>query len=59
MKSQKEIVLDNILRQRVKEMVESFSPEDDLPLRLLDELLNNQEAKAVQDYASMIMVRCT
>lgn len=56
MKSQKEIVLDNILRQRVKEMVESFSPEDDLPLRLLDELLNNKEAKAIQDYANTVSI---
>lgn len=56
MKSQKEIVLDNILRQRVKEVTDSFTPEDDLPVKLLEELLTNQEVKTLQDYANTVSI---
>lgn len=56
MKSQKEIALDNVLRERVKELVDSFTPGDELPMRILEELLENQEAKALQDYANTVSI---
>lgn len=56
MKSQKEIALDNVLRERVKELVDTFTSEDDLPQRLLEELLEDQEAKAMQDYANTVSI---
>jgi len=56
MKSQKEIVLDSRLRQQVCAMVDACCPEDTLPVRLVDELLDNREVDAIQDYANNVSI---
>jgi len=56
MKSQKEINLDDTIRQRVREITETCSPDDYLPIRLLDELLSDEEVKAIQDYANTVSI---
>nr|MCR4844471.1 hypothetical protein [Bacteroidales bacterium] len=56
MKSQKEIILDEHLRDRVQQFVQSSCPEDDLPLRIADALLSDSEVKAIQDYANSVSI---
>ncbi len=56
MKSQKELVLDDILRQRVRDLVAACCLEDDLPVRLMEDLLTDREVKAIQDHANNVSI---
>lgn len=56
MKSQKEIVLDERLLIKVKEIVEANCPGDDLPVRIAEELLTDPEVKAIQDYSNNVSI---
>jgi len=56
MKSPKEVILDDLLRQRVQAFTEAFCPQDHLPVRLMEELLADAEVKAIQDYANTVSI---
>jgi len=56
MKSQKEIILDQKLKEQVKELVEEACPGDFLPILIIDELLADPELKAIQDYANNVSI---
>lgn len=56
MKSQKEIVLDEKLLVKVKDTVQTHCPEDDLPVRIMEELIATPEVKAIQDYSNNVSI---
>jgi len=56
MQSQKEILLNDILRQRVSEITDNCCPEDRLPERILEELISDNEVKSIQDYANNVSI---
>lgn len=56
MKSQKEMILDEKLVVKVKEIVQANCPEDDLPVRIMEELISNPEVKAIQDYSNNVSI---
>lgn len=55
-KSQKEIILDDKITKLVADIVERSDNEDDLPIRVMKELLENEEIKAIQDYANTVSI---
>lgn len=56
MKSQKEISLNNKLRDRVVFLSRECCDNDTLPLAILDELLKNRDVSALQDYANNVSI---
>ena len=55
-KSQKEVTLEGKLQKRVEEIEERLPSKDDLPRRVMNELLENEEIKAIQDYANTVSI---
>lgn len=55
-KSQKEITLDSKIMKFVGNIVERSDDRDDLPNKVIKELLENEEIKAIQDYANTVSI---
>ncbi len=55
-KSQKEIILEEKIQKLVTDIVEHSGTADDLPVRVMKELLENEEIKAIQDYANSVSI---
>ena len=55
-KSQKEIILEEKIQKLVTGIVEHSGTGDDLPVRVMKELLENDEIKAIQDYANNVSI---
>lgn len=55
-KSQKEIILEEKIQKLVTDIVEHSGAGDDLPVRIMKELLENEEIKAIQDYANTVSI---
>lgn len=55
-KSQKEIILEEKIQKLVTGIVEHSGTGDDLPVRVMKELLENDEIKAIQDYANTVSI---
>lgn len=55
-KSQKEIILEEKIQKLVADIVEHSDIDDDLPVRVMKLLLENEEIKAIQDYANTVSI---
>lgn len=55
-KSPKEQIIESKITSLVDDMVIRFTDDDDLPRRLADALLRNEEIKAIQDYANTVSI---
>lgn len=55
-KSQKELTLDGKLLKLVDGIVTHMTDADELPRRVMKELLENEEIKAIQDYANTVSI---
>lgn len=56
MKSPKEITVEQWLMRLTQEIID-FTPEQgDLPLRVINDLINDKEIQAVQDYANRVSI---
>lgn len=55
-KSQKEIMLEEKIQKLVADIVEHSDIDDDLPVRVMKLLLENEEIKAIQDYANTVSI---
>lgn len=55
-KSQKEVTLDGKLQKLVDGIVERLGSADDLPQRVITELLEDEGIKAIQDYANTVSI---
>ncbi len=55
-KSAKETIVEGKIREIVDELIAHHTEGDDLPKRLLDILLDNDEIKAIQDYANTVSI---
>lgn len=55
-KSQKEVTLEGKLLKLADSIVKRFDNADDLPKRVMKELLENDEIKAIQDYANTVSI---
>lgn len=55
-KSQKEVTLDDKLQKLVDGIVERLGSADDLPQRVITELLEDEEIKTIQDYANTVSI---
>lgn len=56
MKSPKEIAVDQWLVRQVEEIMNLIPEQDDLPLRVLGDLIDDPEIQAVQDYANKVSI---
>lgn len=56
MKSQKELFVDQKLIELTKEAIEISAEKDDLPLKVIQLLINDEEIQAVQDYANAVSI---
>lgn len=56
MKSPKELNVDQKLIQLTKEIIELTPEKDDLPLKIAEELINDKEIQAIQDYANNVSI---
>lgn len=56
MKSPKELSVEQKLLTLAKEIVELSPEKDDLPLRVVTELINDKEVEAVQNYANNVSI---
>lgn len=56
MKSPKEILIEQKLTELVTKITDCTPEEDDLPNRVLLELLNDKEIQAIQDYANKVSI---
>ena len=56
MKSPKELSVDKKLIQLTTELVELTEDKDDLPLKVINELVNDSEIQAIQDYANNVSI---
>ena len=54
--SQKEIILEEKIQKLVADIVEHSDIDDDLPVRVMKQLLENEEIKAIQDYANTVSI---
>ncbi len=52
MKSPKEITVEQWLMRMTQELIDITPEEDNLPLHVIHDLINNKEIQAVQDYAN-------
>lgn len=55
-KSQKEVTLEGKLLKTIDGITERLADADDLPRRVMKELLENEEIKAIQDYANTVSI---
>ena len=55
-KSQKEIILEEKIQKLVADIVEHSDIDDNLPVRMMKQLLENEEIKAIQDYANTVSI---
>lgn len=55
-KSPKEIILEEKILQLVDDICQSLNNADELPKRIMKELLENEEIKAIQDYANTVSI---
>ncbi len=55
-KSQKEIILEEKIQKLVADIVEHSDIDNDLPVRVMKLLLENEEIKAIQDYANTVSI---
>ena len=55
-KSQKEIILEEKIQKLVADIVEYSDIDDNLPVRMMKQLLENEEIKAIQDYANTVSI---
>ncbi len=55
-KSQKEIILEEKIQKLVTDIVELSDIDDNLPVRVMKQLLENEEIKAIQDYANTVSI---
>ena len=55
-KSQKEIILEEKIQKLVADIVEHSDIDDNLPVRMMNQLLENEEIKAIQDYANTVSI---
>lgn len=55
-KSQKEIILEEKIQKLVTDIVEHSDIDDNLPVRVMKQLLENEEIKAIQDYANTVSI---
>ena len=55
-KSQKEIQVEEKISDLVTKIVDEQTSGDDLPIRLWNNLRNNQEIAAMQEYANMVSI---
>lgn len=55
-KSPKEIALEGKIQVLVDDIVQRVDGADDLPKRVIKELLENEEIKAIQDYANTVSI---
>ena len=55
-KSQKEIILEEKILKLVADIVERSGNDNDLPILVVKELLENEEIKAIQDYANTVSI---
>lgn len=55
-KSQKEIILEEKIQKLVADIVEHSCIDDDLPVRVMKQLLTSEEIKAIQDYANTVSI---
>lgn len=55
-KSQKEVTLDGKLQKLVDGIVERLGSADNLPQRVITELLEDEEIKTIQDYANTVSI---
>ena len=56
MKSPKEVSVDQKLLELTKEIIELTPDKDDLPLKVANILVNDEEIQAVQDYANNVSI---
>ncbi len=56
MKSPKEIVIDHKLIELARELCDIISDNDNLPLRVAEELISDSEIQAMQDYANTVSI---
>lgn len=56
MKSPKEITVEQWLMRLTQELVDITPEEDNLPLHVIRDLINNKEIQAVQDYANKVSI---
>ena len=54
--SQKEIILEEKIQKLVADIVEHSDIDDNLPVRMMKQLLENEEIKAIQDYANTVSI---
>ncbi len=57
MKSPKEIRVDEKLIEITKEIIDLTPDKDELPLRTLELLINDEEIQAIQDYANTVSIQ--
>ena len=57
MKSQKELNLEEKLRKMIEKLCALPEINDDLPLRIVDSLINDEEIQAIQDYANVVAIK--
>lgn len=55
-KSQKEVTLEGKLLKTIDGITERLADADNLPRRVMKELLENEEIKAIQDYANTVSI---
>ena len=56
MKSVKEMSVDQKLVQLTKEIIELTPEKDELPLKVIEILINDEEVQAIQDYANTVSI---
>lgn len=56
MKSVKEMSVDQKLVQLAKEIIELTPEKDELPLKVIEILINDEEVQAIQDYANTVSI---
>lgn len=56
MKSAKEITVEQRLRELAQEIIDLTPEEGDLPLRVINDLIEDKEIQAVQDYANRVSI---
>jgi len=49
-------MLDDLLRRQVRDLTEVCCPDDQLPVRLMDALVADEEIQAIQEYANVVSI---